>query len=243
MGSKMARKGKLKRWFVSMLSGVIVATTVMGTSVVALAEEGDNQPQIEGNQNDQGNDNAPENEDKEQDTGADSEDQPAQDESEVKEDVIIHSGGDLVVITNPDSSKTVSYEDQISGMTTKERADQEYSKQVEKQEGIKADIEGQGGSYEYQVSEPKYDPLSTEKKEMFDTKDEADARAAEVSGNVGDEPEKVQSEKSITKNFLDEEAAKEYAKDLVNNNENIISAKVVKSETIQISTEQTDREG
>lgn len=239
----MARKSKLKKWFVSMLSGVIVTTTVMGTSVVAFAVD-DNQQQLEENQNGQGDNNAPdtENQDQEQDaaTSYSSVDVPQQEttaEPKVTE-VIVESGNGLVITTNPDSSQTASYDKEVSGMLTPESTQAVVDEKTAEQENIKSDIEGQGGSYSYEISQDETFVLV--KKELAaESKEDAEQKAEEFNGEI--KTTEVKPDKPMTKIFDTEEDAQAEV-DSMNASGNYKDAKIVETSEAPL-TEQRDFEG
>lgn len=236
MRNEMARKGKLKKWFVSMLSGVIVTTTVMGTSVVAFAVD-DNQQQLEENQNGQGDNNTPdtENQDQSQDaaTSYSSADVPQQEttaEPKVTE-VIVETGNGLVKTTNPDSSQTASYDKKISGMLTEESTQAVIDEKTAEQETIKSNIEGQGGSYSFTIESG--EAVVVAKKEITDLSgDEVEDIVTELEQTesvikdtikVDGKTEKKSEEKTFTSN----EEADEYADNLVEENPKVTEATAI----------------
>ncbi len=232
----MARKGKLKRWFVSMLSGVVVATTVMGTSVVSFAVD-DNQPQLEDNQ---GDNNASANENQNADSNSDV--QPTQEttEPEVKvTEVIVESGNGLVITTNPDSSQTANYDKEVSGMITPESTQAVIDEKTAEQESIKSNIEGQGGSYSYDISQD--NAIVLVKKEVSaESKEDAEQKAEELGGEIKTTEVKPEEPMEITVGS-EEEAQAEV--DRMNASGDYKDATLVSTEDVTITAKQTDFKG
>lgn len=236
----MARKGKLKRWFVSMLSSVVVTTTVMGTSVVSFAVDGENQPQLEENQTSEGNNNKPEAEVQENDqeqvpdaaTSFSTEGESQQEdttEPEVKvTEVIVESGDGLVITTNPDSSQTANYDKKVSGMLTEESTQAVIDKKTAEQESIKSNIEGQGGSYSFTVESGETVVVATKEitnlsgEDVEDTVTELNQTETVLKDTI--KVDAKTEEKSEEKTFTSQEEADEYAEKLVEEDPKVTEA-------------------
>ncbi|RKM61246.1 hypothetical protein D6855_04975 [Butyrivibrio sp. CB08] len=234
----MVKERKLRRWLVSVLSGAIVATSVLGSSFVSYAIEdyGLDEPAAD----------AP------ADNGGGEQDAPTQDapqqEPEVKE-VITESGNGKVTTDNPDGSKTVSYDKQVSGMLTEESTAKVVDEKTAEQEQIKADIEGQGGSYSYTIETGEtvvlipQEPIPAESEEDANQIAEKLKEENEKAKNVKVKEETVETPKTENKDFASEEEAEAYVVEL-NKKDNIKDAKVVSTtEAGDVSATQVDKRG